>query len=223
MQKGTIKAIVLTIVFAVALEVFGNLTNHANEDLTREMEEATLPVISLYQNGVEMNELHGYSVEMDAAYMRDAIMPIGEDRKLPITIQTYQTAVDTISYEIRSLDAERLIADAEVTSYEEKKGKISAELTIQNLLETGEEYLLIIQLESGDSTIYYYTRIVEAVDAHVEECVEFALDFNDKTFNSETTGSLATYMEKTTGDNSSLHYVSLNSSLKQVGLSLIHI
>ena len=166
MQKSTIKGIVLVLVFAVSVLVFGGMTNHTNEDLTREMEEATLPVVSLYQNDVELNELHGYSTEMDMAYMRDAIMPIGKDRKLPITIQTYQTAVDTISYEIRSLDAERLIANADVTSYEEKKGKINAELTIQNLLQAGEEYLLIIQLECGDKTVYYYTRIMEPV-AHV--------------------------------------------------------
>ena len=217
MQKGTIKAAVLLIIFIIAVLVFGKLTNHTNEDLTTEMEEATLPVISLYQDGKELNELHGYVTEMNAAYMRDSITPIGEDWKLPIAIQTYQTAVDTISYEIRSLDAERLIANADVSSYEEKHGKITAELQIQNLLETGEEYLLIIRLESGDKPIYYYTRIMQPKDCYVSECVDFALDFHDKTFNDETTGSLATYMEKTTGDNSTLHFVSLNSSLKQVG------
>lgn len=217
MRKGTIKAAVLSLVFILAVLIFGKMTNHTNEDLTMEMEQATLPVIFLYQNDRALNELHGYSGEMNAAYMRDTITPVGEDRKLPIAIQTYQTAVDTISYEIRSLDAERLIANAEVTSYEEKRGKITAELEIQNLLEDGEEYLLIIQLESGDESIYYYTRIMRPVDCYVEECVDFVLDFNDKTFNSETTGALATYMEKTTGDNSTLHYVSLNSSLKQMG------
>ena len=217
MQKGTIKAIVLIVVFVVALEIFGHLTNHTNEDLTREMADATLPVISLYQDDMELGELHGYSTKMDAAYMRDGIIPIGDGRKLPITIQTYQTAVDAISYEIRSLDAKRLIANADVTSYDEAKGKISAELTIQNLLTEGQEYLLIIQLESGDSSIYYYTRIIESTDAHVQDCVEFVKDFNNKTFNSETVGSLATYMEKTTEDNTNLHYVTLNSSLNQVG------
>lgn len=217
MQKGTIKAAVLSIIFILAVLVFGKLTNHTNEDLTTEMDEAAFPVISMYQNDIELNELHGYAGEMNAAYMRDTIMPIGSDRRLPVTIQTYQTTVDAISYEIRSLDATRLIANADVTSYEKRKGKIIAELEIQNLLEEGEEYLLIIQLDSGDKSIYYYTRIVQPVDCYVEECVDFVLDFNDKTFNSETTGSLATYMEKTTGDNTTLHYVSLNSSLKQVG------
>lgn len=217
MRKGTIKAAVLITIFVIAVIVFGKLTNHANEDLTTEMEEATFPVISLYYNGTQINQLHGYAQEMDAVYMRDTITPIADNRKLPITIQTYQTPVDTISYEIRSLDAGRLIANADVNSYEEKRGRISAELEIQNLLEADEEYLLIIQLESGSDVIYYYTRIMEAVDYYVDECVDFVLDFNDKTFNDETTGTLATYMEKTTGDNMTLQYVTLNSSLKQVG------
>ena len=124
--------------------------NDTNEDLTTEMKEATLPVITMYQGDQELNELHGYVTEMDAAYMRDTITPVGEDRKLPIVIQTNQTAVDTISYEIRSLDATRLIANADVTSYEERSGKITADLQIQNLLEEGEEYLMIIRLGSGD-------------------------------------------------------------------------
>ena len=37
--------------------------------------------------------------KMDAAYMRDTITPIGEDRLLPVTVKDYQTAVDKISYE----------------------------------------------------------------------------------------------------------------------------
>lgn len=216
MRKGTIKAVVLIIIFIASVLIFGKLTNHNNEDMTTEMEEAKLPVISLYQNDTEMNRLHGYVNEMNAAYMRDTITPIPKDRLLPIVIQTYETPVDAISYEIRSLDASRLIANAEVASYKEEQGKIHAELEIQNLLEKGTEYLLILRLESGSQSICYYTRIIEQ-ESHVEECIDFVLDFHDKTFNKETTGSLATYMEKTTGDNSTLHYVSLNSSLKQLG------
>lgn len=216
MHKGLIKAAVLIVVFVVAVIGFSMVTNHANEDLTTEMANATLPVINLYSNGTEINELHGYSVEMNAAYMRDTITPIAKERLLPISIQTYRMDVGAISYEIRSLDGKRLIANADVTDYEEDRGTITAELQIQNLLEAEEEYLLIIKLESGKQTLYYYTRIVEYVDAHTDECVEFVKEFNNKTFNSETSGTLSTYMEKTTGDNSTLHYVSLNSSLKQV-------
>lgn len=217
MHKGLIKAAVLSIIFITAVFVFSGMTNHTNEDLTTEMEDATLPLISLYADNKEINQLHGYSVEMNAAYMRDTITPIDKSRILPFTIQTYQTPVDAISYEIRSLDAKRLIANASVDTYEESKGKISAELQIQNLLEAGEEYLLIMELESGTDSVYYYTRIMEPVDCYVNECMEFVLGFHEKTLNGEATGELGSYMEKMTGDNTTLQYVSLNSSLKQVG------
>lgn len=46
---------------------------------------------------------------------------------------------------------------------------IRAELEIQNLLQEGEEYLLLINLESGNDVIYYYTRIVEMQNAHIDE------------------------------------------------------
>ena len=78
---------------------------------------------------------------------------------------------------------------------------ISMELPIQNLLEENEEYLLVIQLESGDRMIYYYTRIIESQNSYVSECIDFVRQFNDTTFDSEKATSLSTYMEKTTGDN----------------------
>ena len=110
MQKGAIKAVVLTVIFFVAVGVFSMMTNHVNEDLTTEMKNATLPVITLESSEQEVNELYGYRTKMNAASMRDTITPIGKDRKLPVTIQTYETSVDAISYEIRSLDGERLMS-----------------------------------------------------------------------------------------------------------------
>jgi len=221
-QKGTIKAIVLPVVFVLAVIIFSFMTNQTNEDLTTEMSEATLPVLTLYDGKTAINELYGYTEKMDAAYMRDTITPIGENRLLPVTVQTYQTAVDKISYEIRSLDAQRLIANADVTSYTENKGMISMELPIQNLLEKNEEYLLVIQLESGDRMIYYYTRIIESQNSYVSECIDFVKQFNDTTFDSEKASSLSTYMEKTTGDNTTLQYVTLNNSLNQVSWAEFH-
>ena len=217
MQKGLWKAGILGTVFIVVVIIFSIMTNQTNEDLTTEMADATLPVITLYSENVAINELHGYSTEMDAAYMRDTITPIGEDRILPVKIETYQKPVDAISYEIRSLDAERLIANADVNKYTETKGTISMQLTIQNLLEKGEEYLLVIRLESGNENIYYYTRIMEPSYEGIRESIAFVKEFNDTTFDKERLSDLSTYLEKTTGDNATLQYTTLNNSLKQIG------
>lgn len=221
MKKGMIKLLVLAGVFLLGVIVFGELTNHSNEDLTTEMADATLPVVSFFMKGEggsrEVNELRGYTREMQSVYMRDAITTVSSDRLLPMQVQTYDKKIDEISYEIRSLDASRLIADSKVEDYEEKKGRIKAELTIQNLLEENEEYLFIIKLKSGGDMIYYYTRLMEETVCHTKECVDFAMDFHEKTFDGDKARELATYLEpNASGDNSTLHKVDIHSSLKQV-------
>ena len=60
MRKGTIKAAVLAAVFIGAVLIFGRFMNDTNEDLTTEMKEATLPVITMYQGDQELNELHAH-------------------------------------------------------------------------------------------------------------------------------------------------------------------
>ena len=217
LQKGIIKALVLISIFLISVIGFGFATNQVNEDLTIEMAEATLPIITLYDKDMTINELRGYTREMDAASMRDSITPVKAGEVLYADISTYKTPVDAISYEIRSLDATRLIANADVTSYEEKQGAISVGFEIQNLLEANEEYLLVIELESGSESIYYYTRIMEAEDCNVEECLDFVMNFHETTFKDEELETLSTYLERGNGDNSTLHYTTLNNSLKQIG------
>ena len=65
MQKGTIKAIVLPVVFVLAVIIFSFMTNQTNEDLTTEMSEATLPVLTLSDGKTAINELYGYTEKMD--------------------------------------------------------------------------------------------------------------------------------------------------------------
>ncbi|NBI85431.1 hypothetical protein D3Z47_04085 [Lachnospiraceae bacterium] len=217
MKKGIVKVLVLVAVFCLGIIGFGQLTNHSNRDLTTEMADATLPVVSLYINDMEINELRGYTQEMDGVYMRDSVAPVGKERILPIQIRSYDTKVDGISYEIRSLSTDRLVSDTVVEGYKEEKGKITADLAIQNLLEENEEYLLILKLSSGKNIIYYYTRIMEERDCYTGECVRFAMEFHTKTFDKAEADSLATYLEPdASGDNTTLAKVNIHSSLKQV-------
>ena len=157
--------------------------------MTTELEEATLPTVQLYYKEQKINELYGYVDEMNAVYMRDSITPIDTDRLLPIRVQNGSYAVDELSYEIRSMDTKRLIADAKVDSYSQKNGVITADLPIQNLLDSNAEYLLIIHLLHGDDTLNYYTRIIEPQDCYVKESIDFAKDFHEKTFQPRTLGS----------------------------------
>lgn len=217
MRKGVIKAIVLVAVFGVTLTVTSLLSHQKNIDLTTKMEEASLPMISLEENGTKINELYGYTSEMDGTAVRDTIAPLGEDLTLPVSIKTYQSQVESISYQVRTMDMERLMEEDKIESFSQKDGEIDLELQFENILEEGNEYMLILTLQCDGREVYYYTRIIRESGYHVQEAVEFVLNFHEQTFDGENADGLATYLEPNAQtDNTSLQKVTIHSSLKQV-------
>lgn len=216
-QKGKIKIIALIGAFLVTILIVGLVNRHSNQDTTDNMEEASLPVISLSYGDQQINELYGHTSQMDAVYMRDSITPLEKDRVLPVRAKTYGEKIDGISYEIRSMDTKRLVAEAEVSDYSVKEEELKADIKVQNIIEEGKEYLFILKLEQGSKEIYYYTRLIQPVDSYVAESLDFVMDFHDTSMNEETSGTLATYLEPdASADNSSLNKVTIHSSLKQL-------
>lgn len=216
MNKKWIKPIVLLLVFIAAIIVFEIITNKTQKDLTTSMPEATLPVIYFKQGEKKINELHGYTNKMDATKMRDTITAIEDNRNLTLLIDTYGSEVDGISYEIRDMKGQGLVADGEITEYQSTNQQIIANIQVQNLLTEDKEYLMNIALTTQEETIYYYTRIMQTTSCYVNECLEFAFQFHDYTFRDDAEDFIPTYMEATTGNTATLQYVDLNCSLNQI-------
>ena len=160
MRKGVLKAIILAAVFGVTLVVTSLLTHQNNIDLTTKMSEASLPTVSLKENGTEINELYGYTQEMDGTGVRDAIAPLGEDLTLPVIIKAYQSQIEAISYQVRTMDMERLMEEGSVESFFQQDGEVNVEFQFENILEEGSEYILILTLQCDGRDVYYYTRII---------------------------------------------------------------
>lgn len=216
MSKRAIKILVLVIVFIGALITFSIVTNQVNEDLTTTMSDASLPVMRFYMDGAKVNELHGYVKEMDALKMRDTITPISATREVNIGIDTYGKSIDNIVYEIRSMDGNRLVADTEITDYQVTGNKVNINLTFENILEENEEYLLIFTLTAGSDNIHYYTRLIRADEYYTKECLDFVLKFHNSTFDESGTTFIPTFVEAATGDATTLNYVDLTCTLKQI-------
>lgn len=218
MKKDLLKLGILLGIFFLAVVIFAFMFNTSGEDLTSEMEEASLPVVYLSSRGIDINPLYGYTGEMDPLYTRDTITPLHEnDLSLPMTIYTYGEDVEEISYEVRTLDSSRLIESTKVTEYIQEGDTISTTLNIQNLLEPGGEYLMVLSLKTEHHDVKYYTRLMIPVDCYVQECIQFALDFHEGTFDEEKHNDLSMYME-TDGSmsNSDFSKVTIHSSLRQV-------
>ncbi|MBP3678616.1 MAG: hypothetical protein J6I97_09750, partial [Agathobacter sp.] len=216
MNNKAVKPIVLTIVFLVSMIVFSILTNKVNKDLTTTMGEASLPVVHFVYEEKTINELHGYVEEMDMLSMRDGLMPIGEDRVLNLEIMTYGNEIDNLSYKIRSMDSERLLVEEDKAEITTTQDKVACQIHLPSLFEDNQEYNMELVITLGDKEVYYYTRIVRALDAYTSETLDFAMTFHDYTFRDDADTFIPTYMDPATGDATNLSYVDLSCTLRQI-------
>ncbi|MCD7921067.1 MAG: hypothetical protein LUG27_01205 [Clostridiales bacterium] len=210
------QCLILAAVFIAGLFVFEKLTNHETQDLTADMAEASLPVVYLIEGDEQVNELHGYTTEMDATSVRDTITPVESGGVLPISVDLYGNEITSISYEVRSLDTTRLVQQSEAENLSVSEDIATADLSIQNLLTSGEEYLLILNVTVDGEPCYFYTRIIQEEDSHISECISFVKEFHEITMDKDRQSELSSYMEPQSGeDNTTLQTVTINNSLSQ--------
>lgn len=217
MRKIISKLAVCIVVFILTLFVSSSIYNKGNEELTTSMAQASLPLVHFTTDKISYNYLHGLRQEMDGSFFRDTITPLGEGRTLSFVVDKYGNEISEISFEVRSIDGTRLVERTKVSDYSDKGDSIQASVTIKDLIEPGVEYNWILMLRIGNETVRYYTRIIDSEDYHTYEKLNFVKDFHDKTFDKEQAKDLVTYMESNArGDNTTLSYVDIHCSLKQV-------
>lgn len=219
MKKSVLKGVFFGVVLFAALFLFETIMNLGNTDMTAEMAPAAYPLVYMSVSGEQVNCLHGYKEEMDVAYMRDTITPLGSDRNMGIMVEKFGAEVTGASYQVRSSDGSRLIEETEITDMQESDNYLTAYFTVKDLIEEGREYNLILRLAlSSGQNINYYTRILPAEDYHVAEKLKFVKKFHEDTFDKAgVEENLAMYLESNAdGDNSSFSKVDIHSSWKQV-------
>ncbi|MCR5595257.1 MAG: hypothetical protein K6G12_05370 [Lachnospiraceae bacterium] len=187
--------------------------------MTVEMADASLPMIHIKAGDHDINYLYGYTGEMNTAYMRDALTVVGEDRQVNFCVDTYGQNINEMFFEVRSIDGSRLVEDTQIhAGTPDSSGVMKGHFTIKDLIEDGEEYMLIFVLNlNSDRTVRYYTRLIWSEDMYLEEKVSYVYDFSKTTFERNNAGDLSKYLEPdSSGDNSSFMYTDIHSKLKQV-------
>ncbi len=218
MKKAIIKGVFLGLIFVMAMVIISTVMNQGNTDMTTEMGNPTYPVVSMLVKGHKVNSMHGYAQSMQSAYLRDTLQPVENDRKIGVQIDTYGGKLSEIAFEVRSLEGERLVESTEVTSYEQKSDVISFDITLKDLVENDREYLLVFLITpEGSTPIRYYTRIVMSDSLHMQEKLDYIVDFHERTFDKEAAAELTKYLESNSeGDNTTFHKVTIHSSFNQV-------
>ena len=218
MKRAIIKGSVIGVVFFAALVFISHLVNQGNNDLTVEMAKATYPLVYMEKEGVRYNCLHGYAKPMRIGFERDTITVLDEKRSTGVVVETFGAAIDSIGFEVRSTDGERLIENGDLTEYETKGEEITFQVALKDLIDADTEYSLVLLITLKDqTTVRYYTRVVWPENYFPIEKMDFVRDFHEKTFVKEEASELRKYLESNSdGDNSTFYKVDIHSSLSQV-------
>lgn len=218
LRKIIIKTITIFIAFILGLVATSYLYNKGNLDMTSHMPEATLPILYFAQDGQYTNPTYGYTAGADASCMRSAVAPLNDDRILHIALEKYNAKVEAVSYEVRSMDTERLIQNGQIEQLQESGQYLSGEVKIKDLLEKGEEYLLIFHLTLDNyEDVQYFARITDSSYELVKACTEFAMEFHNATLDPNNDYPITQYLETdTTRKESSLARVDIHSRYKRL-------
>ena len=210
-----VKICVLSVVFVLSLVGFNTYYSAKNEGAT-EMTKATLPVLSIRLEDREVNRMHGYMGEIDAALLRDSITPIDSKGTLSLELNDYDYDITAIYYQIFYGANSSLLEEGVLNKLTEENDRKTQDLKLENVLKEGEEYLIqfTIRLDSSRK-VNFYSRLKYGTDFHYEESVDFALKLSDMMINKDDT--LNAYLEPNSEMiNNNLASVNIHSSFEAV-------
>lgn len=184
------------------------------DDNVEVSEEPTLPRVSFLVGEYEVNTLAGYVTEMDITTMRDTITPVAEDGQLAMEIETNGQSIDSLKYELYSLDGSEQYAQKALSSLT----GTTVTLNVREALERGaREAVLRVTLQMGEQEVYYYTRVESISELPVAACIGFAKDFHEKALLETDTAELEQYLEPgEESDNTTLQTVNIHSNIYHI-------
>lgn len=221
-KNGFIGRCVLFSVIFMATAVVTFLAIHFNTDAkgTISLTEASLPVVSIKtEDGTLYNRMHGITGEIDEMLLDTDMTLLPPDKNLTVVVDTYNEVIKTLGYKIRAVEDRSLIENTDVKSFETADGQVTATLNIKNLIRDNTPYILeIVAGTEKYEKISYYTTIYAGTDYKLQDKLNFVLDFNQCTLDSERLSEINRYLEtKSSASNDNYGKVDIYSTKAMVG------
>lgn len=206
------------IAFTAAVCVSGFIMNQGKVSGVIQNTGASLPVLYVRTGGSLMNEMHGYRANIDAGYYRDTLTPVGDSRTINFSLNEYDCSIVSGSYELYNDRYDTLIESGECTGMEKVNAMLQMQVVFESQLYSNREYCLRLILTDEDGQVFnYYTRVRYGSDLKTAEKLKFVLDFNEATFDKDSTSQLEPYLEtSSSAGNSNYSVVTLYSSADAV-------
>lgn len=220
MLKQVYRIIILIAVFVASIYYFSRDIKEVVFDINNltKMEEATFPLVTIKSGEYKINLLHGYSSNLEANAIREAVTPLGKDHSFEVVINQEQYDIKKLNYELRDFVTNDLIETDSVSVFEDNGSEKSAKIKLTSELDQRKEYAVKLTLVTSESRkIYYYHRVKFYDEAYVNEKLDFIMDFHNAIKNKVKAEDYAKYLEpKGEADNTTLAKVNIYSSFELV-------
>ncbi|MBQ1316071.1 MAG: hypothetical protein IIY46_01170 [Lachnospiraceae bacterium] len=217
MGKRILKFAVLVLVFLGGNLLFSNLMNTQSTESASDLPDPTLPVVYINLNGVKVNEMHGYTMEMDGRKLRESIIPLTTDRNITVSYKAFGTSVESVSYEVFTPDTGEMVENGKISNFKDDGDSRTATFSLSEPLLMNREYPIRFILRSGGADIYYYARLLQRADLVISQYLEFVNNFYQTCLNKQAAGELKAYIEPDdTVQNRSFANVNIHSSLEMI-------
>lgn len=224
-MKVLYRILVPIFVFGLAIFYFGSNMQetvfHADKELI-EMQNMTLPVVTMLSDGEQMNLMHGYCSNLDVMLMRENITPVTESKTLEIVIDENAYNIKKVNYEIYETVQGAKVEEGSVISLDKRETEDGSgeERKVAKIHLTAEyaenaEYVARLTLISNESKrIYYYTRIKVYNKSNLREKIEFAKMFHSSLLDKGLADSVKRYLETEKGvDETDFSKANIHNSL----------
>ena len=217
-KNAVVHVLILLLVFIGAVVLFEKLINQSTPNSAQDMENSTFPLVYMQNKGVSYNCLHGYAYEMDVTNIRDTVTVLGDSHELDIQIQPFSSNVESVSYEVLSLDGTESLENTKVVQLTEESNYLTATLNIQNNMLLNQEYILKLQVTAGGRDVYFYTRLLLEDGLHLEAYLNFVSGFYEKCVNKTDEATLGSAVEpdETTDQKDTLAEMDIHSSVNRL-------
>ena len=151
--------------------------------------------------------------------MRESITPVSADRNISMTIDTYESNISGISYQVWSLDGEKLYVKKKCSDYDASAGSFDVTFKLEDIFNRATEYQLVIIISTKDyKEINYYTRIRYYDDTNISGILGYAKNFSSQALAGSLSNELLYQLESDSStDNTSFGHVDIKSTYNHVG------
>jgi len=219
------KIIILLLVFTGFAVLFGFLQNRSETVVTARIAQPTYPTVSFLLDSHTADTLHGYASQMDIPSLRKDIVSTGGTHELTAVITAYKNKITALKYTVYDLSGSTVFETGSAELADNGDGTFGAKFQFDDSWRSEREAVLCLEAERGtENSVYFYTRVTRAASLTTADCVNFAYQFSSATRDASKSGWVQNYLESnSSGDNTTLQKVTMNSSIGQVmwgGLTL---